>query len=271
MCLQESKNPTQKPQVTCAVRRVHTAHKTMSVRRGAKNAAAEATDAAFYELERRRRATRCRAAYYQTKEGVEYKEYKLGPVAATPVASGASCNKRQTRGATTLPSRPGKAATRTCPGRHGLALFVAPPSRTQYIACDACQACLRVGDPVWTCVRCEFDSCESCYYDNSAQCTRPSAQRDTAWRDVVDCDAGKSINTGGNVTFCYQRPEHEEDPKFYAACDARRNMTDGAIAAKALASSVRTPAVAVAVPVDPPYNPEYAEPLLHAVAVPVNK
>lgn len=48
-----------------------------------------------------------------------------------------------------------------CPGKHGLEHFQA--SNSQCVTCNGCHNRLGEGDKVWSCVRCNFDSCENCY------------------------------------------------------------------------------------------------------------
>lgn len=65
-----------------------------------------------------------------------------------------------------LPHVPAPAPTqRDCPGRHGLELFAA--ANSQRVDCNACGTRLRNGQPVWSCVQCDFDACESCYRGNN--------------------------------------------------------------------------------------------------------
>lgn len=48
-----------------------------------------------------------------------------------------------------------------CPGRHGLEQFSV--SNSQRVTCNGCQMHLQGGEKVWSCVQCNFDSCERCY------------------------------------------------------------------------------------------------------------
>mmetsp|Transcript_3569 Transcript_3569/g.7885 ORF Transcript_3569/g.7885 Transcript_3569/m.7885 type:complete len:297 (+) Transcript_3569:140-1030(+) len=56
-------------------------------------------------------------------------------------------------------------STPNCPGKHGLELFQA--SNSQRVTCNGCREQIREGDPVWSCVECNVDSCESCYLRGS--------------------------------------------------------------------------------------------------------
>lgn len=53
--------------------------------------------------------------------------------------------------------------TRTayCQGGHGLELF--QTSNVQRVTCNACNRHLEGGSRCWSCVECNYDSCESCY------------------------------------------------------------------------------------------------------------
>jgi hypothetical protein len=48
-----------------------------------------------------------------------------------------------------------------CPGGHGLELF--QTSDVQRVTCNACNRHLEGGSRCWSCVQCNYDSCESCY------------------------------------------------------------------------------------------------------------
>ena len=48
-----------------------------------------------------------------------------------------------------------------CPGRHGLQRYIA--SNSQRVSCNGCHKTIRPGGGVWSCVECDYDSCESCF------------------------------------------------------------------------------------------------------------
>ena len=48
-----------------------------------------------------------------------------------------------------------------CPGRHGLQRYIA--SNSQRLSCNGCHKTIRPGGGVWSCVECNYDSCESCF------------------------------------------------------------------------------------------------------------
>lgn len=52
-------------------------------------------------------------------------------------------------------------STATCPGGHDLELF--QTSHAQKVKCNICNRDLDGGSRCWSCVRCNYDSCESCY------------------------------------------------------------------------------------------------------------
>ncbi|KAL3791083.1 hypothetical protein HJC23_012068 [Cyclotella cryptica] len=52
-----------------------------------------------------------------------------------------------------------------CPRHHGLQLYQASAARR--VRCNGCNKLLGEGDSVWSCVQCNFDSCESCYHRGS--------------------------------------------------------------------------------------------------------
>mmetsp|Transcript_352 Transcript_352/g.585 ORF Transcript_352/g.585 Transcript_352/m.585 type:complete len:227 (-) Transcript_352:230-910(-) len=56
-------------------------------------------------------------------------------------------------------------STATCPGGHGLELF--QTSHVQKVKCNVCNRDLEGGSRCWSCLRCNYDSCESCYQKGS--------------------------------------------------------------------------------------------------------
>ena len=48
-----------------------------------------------------------------------------------------------------------------CPGGHDLELFQS--SQVQRVTCNVCNRDLEGGSRCWSCLRCNYDSCESCY------------------------------------------------------------------------------------------------------------
>mmetsp|Transcript_4370 Transcript_4370/g.7781 ORF Transcript_4370/g.7781 Transcript_4370/m.7781 type:complete len:298 (-) Transcript_4370:53-946(-) len=70
--------------------------------------------------------------------------------------------------------------TLNCKGQHGLEVFVA--SDSQCATCNVCHTRLRGGNPVWSCVQCNFDSCESCYrcYHNNIRGTVSAPPQSTS-------------------------------------------------------------------------------------------
>lgn len=57
----------------------------------------------------------------------------------------------------------------SCPGKHGLQRYIA--SNSQRVSCNGCHKKIRPGGGVWSCVECNYDSCESCF----ANATFPSS------------------------------------------------------------------------------------------------
>jgi len=51
--------------------------------------------------------------------------------------------------------------TANCPGGHGLELF--QTSHVQKVKCNVCNRDLEGGSRCWSCLQCNYDSCESCY------------------------------------------------------------------------------------------------------------
>eukprot|EP00986_Skeletonema_menzelii_P004436 scaffold1494_cov154-Skeletonema_menzelii.AAC.1 len=54
-----------------------------------------------------------------------------------------------------------RSSTAKCPVGHGLELF--QTSHVQKVKCNVCNRDLDGGSRCWSCVRCNYDSCESCY------------------------------------------------------------------------------------------------------------
>ena len=73
------------------------------------------------------------------------------------------------------PPRLGARSRRDCAGSHGLESFVA--ANAQRVTCDVCRRRVPAGQPVWSCVPCNFDACERCYRgdDNDAWSAPSSA------------------------------------------------------------------------------------------------
>lgn len=58
-----------------------------------------------------------------------------------------------------------------CPGQHGLELF--ETSAALRVTCNACNRRLDGGSRCWSCVQCNYDSCESCYQSGNVAASRP--------------------------------------------------------------------------------------------------
>lgn len=62
---------------------------------------------------------------------------------------------------TTFQQHQTRRSTAKCPGGHGLELF--QTSYVQKVKCNICNRDLEGGSRCWSCLRCNYDSCESCY------------------------------------------------------------------------------------------------------------
>lgn len=62
---------------------------------------------------------------------------------------------------TTFQQHQTSSSTAKCPGGHGLELF--QTSHVQKVKCNICNRDLEGGSRCWSCLRCNYDSCESCY------------------------------------------------------------------------------------------------------------
>lgn len=58
----------------------------------------------------------------------------------------------------------------SCPGGHGLELFQS--SDVQRVSCNACHRRLEGGSRCWSCVQCNYDSCERCASSTSSRTTQ---------------------------------------------------------------------------------------------------
>mmetsp|Transcript_28272 Transcript_28272/g.40402 ORF Transcript_28272/g.40402 Transcript_28272/m.40402 type:complete len:276 (+) Transcript_28272:188-1015(+) len=62
---------------------------------------------------------------------------------------------------TTFQQQQTRSPTAKCPGGHGLELF--QTSHVQKVKCNVCNRDLERGSRCWSCLRCNYDACESCY------------------------------------------------------------------------------------------------------------
>ena len=86
-----------------------------------------------------------------------------------------------------------RSSTATCPGGHDLGLC--QTSHVQKVKCNVCNRDLDGGSRCWSCVRCNYGSCESCYQEGSTASRTAQMQQPQASNFAVSSSGNNSFAT----------------------------------------------------------------------------